>query len=194
METSVSLLERLRTQPNDADWQRLTDLYQPLILRWLRRLAPSLRYHDIEDLAQEVLQGLVRGLERFEWRGNGSFRGWLQSILSNKLKAHWRSLRNRPAPLHGEAAESQLAQFEDPQSELAQQWERDHHQHVVDRGLELIKEEFQPTTWQAFWLVTFDGLEAAGAAERLGISEGAVYTNASRVRKRLREEIQDLLG
>src|SRR5262245_54544620 len=130
METSVSLLERLRTRPNEADWQRLTDLYQPLILRWLRRLDPSFRHHDIEDLAQEVLHGLVQGLGRFERRGSGSFRGWLHAILSNKVKGHWRSLRNRPAPLNGDAGDSLLAQFEDSASDLAQQWERDHHQHV----------------------------------------------------------------
>lgn len=194
METSVSLLERLRTQPSEANWHRLTHLYHPLIREWLRRLGPSLRHHDMEDLTQDVLHGLVRGIERFEWRGEGSFRGWLRSVLANKLKGHWRSLRNRPPPLDEAAAAGTLLQFEDPSSDLARQWERDHQQHVVNKGLDLIKDEFQPTTWQSFLLVTFEGWEAAKAAAHLGISEGAVYTNASRVRKRLREEIQDLLA
>ena len=41
--TSASLLERLQTAgPGAADWQRLHDLYQPLIRVWLarRRSAP----------------------------------------------------------------------------------------------------------------------------------------------------------
>jgi hypothetical protein len=36
-ETPVSLLERLRSRPDDASWRRLVDLYTPLILSWLRR-------------------------------------------------------------------------------------------------------------------------------------------------------------
>ena len=34
METSASLLERLRTAPDGADWRRLDALYRPLIRRW----------------------------------------------------------------------------------------------------------------------------------------------------------------
>ena len=35
MQTSASLLERLRTAPDDVSWRRLDDLYRPLIRRWL---------------------------------------------------------------------------------------------------------------------------------------------------------------
>ena len=37
LETSVSLLDRLRHSPDAASWQRLVDLYAPLIQGWLRR-------------------------------------------------------------------------------------------------------------------------------------------------------------
>lgn len=33
METSASLLERLRSSLDEASWRRLNDLYQPLIRR-----------------------------------------------------------------------------------------------------------------------------------------------------------------
>ncbi len=36
-ETSTSLLSRLREQPDGAAWQRLVDIYTPLLQRWLVR-------------------------------------------------------------------------------------------------------------------------------------------------------------
>ena len=62
METSASLLERLRTAPDETAWRRLDDLYRPLIRRWLRR-DPSLG-DEAEDITQDVMAVLVRELPR----------------------------------------------------------------------------------------------------------------------------------
>src|SRR5262245_34154825 len=35
--TSASLLERLRTDPKSPAWQRMVEIYQPLIRAWLSR-------------------------------------------------------------------------------------------------------------------------------------------------------------
>jgi RNA polymerase sigma-70 factor (ECF subfamily) len=71
--TSLSLLERLRTAAAGAsDWQRLHDLYLPLIRSWLRRV-PGVG-DEADDLAQEVLVVLVRELPSFERGRVGAFR------------------------------------------------------------------------------------------------------------------------
>ncbi len=62
-ETSASLLERLRLEPDEASWRRLVDLYVPLLRGWLRRYA--LQPPDAEDLVQEVLAVVVRELPQF---------------------------------------------------------------------------------------------------------------------------------
>jgi hypothetical protein len=94
METSVSLLERLRTQPDEALWRRLDDLYRPLIRRWLLR-DPTLR-DEVQDLTQEVMVALVAALPGFHWERPGSFRRWLRQITVNRLKGFWRSRQYRP--------------------------------------------------------------------------------------------------
>ena len=49
--TSVSLLDRLKgAKPDDPDWRRLHDLYEPLIRRWIGRF-PGLDA-EADDLAQ----------------------------------------------------------------------------------------------------------------------------------------------
>src|SRR4051812_15465112 len=60
--TPLSLLERARARDADA-WGRLVALYRPLILYWCRRRGVS--GDDVEDVAQEVLAAVSRGLDGF---------------------------------------------------------------------------------------------------------------------------------
>ncbi|MCU0714438.1 MAG: sigma-70 family RNA polymerase sigma factor [Pirellula sp.] len=57
-ETSLSLLDRLRTSPENEGWNRLADLYAPLIRVWLRRY--DVQNSDAQDLIQEVLLSVSR--------------------------------------------------------------------------------------------------------------------------------------
>jgi len=57
-ETPVSLLERLREQPDPDAWRQFVALYTPLLQHWLHR--HGLQRQDIDDLVQEVLGVLVR--------------------------------------------------------------------------------------------------------------------------------------
>src|SRR5438067_1112906 len=94
-ETSASLLDRLRLQPDAASWQRLVALYTPLIRGWLRRQAAL--DQDADDLVQEVLAVLVRKLPEFRREPRpGAFRRWLRGITVNCLREHWRRCRGRP--------------------------------------------------------------------------------------------------
>ena len=50
---SLSLLTRLRHSPESAAWNRLVELYAPLIRAWLRKY--DVQDSDADDLVQEVL-------------------------------------------------------------------------------------------------------------------------------------------
>ena len=191
METSASLLERLRTSGDEAAWRRLDQLYRPLVLRWLLR-DPSLR-DDSDDLAQEVMAVLVRELPGFQRRRNGSFRRWLRTVTAHRVAAHYRSRQHRPRALGGAAEESPLAQLADCQSGLSRQWDREHDRYVLGRLLELIAPLFEPATLAAFRRVAVEGVEPARAAEELGLSLNAVLIAKSRVLSRLRQEAEGLI-
>ena len=49
------------------------------------------------------------------------------------------------------------------------------------RATELVRSEFEPTTWRACWEVTVQGRPASEVAQELGISVNAVYLAKSRV-------------
>lgn len=191
-ETSVSLLERLRFQPDDVSWQRLVDLYTPLLHDWLRRhlLQPS----DVDDLVQEVLAVVVRELPQFQHNQRpGAFRRWLRTILVHRLRDFWRSRQVRPLAIGDSDLGQLLEQLEDPHSGLSRLWDEEHDRHVIRRLLEVIEPEFTPSTWQAFRRVALEGKDEEAVAGELGLSVHAVFVAKSRVLCRLRREAEGLI-
>src|SRR5438270_675372 len=112
METSVSLLDRLAAAPGDDDWRRLCDLYQPLLRAWMARSGvPDV---DADDLSQDVLLVVFREIGGFSRRGTGAFRGWLRSILVNRVRDYFRSRRYRPSTIGDSAFLRRLEELESP--------------------------------------------------------------------------------
>jgi RNA polymerase sigma-70 factor (ECF subfamily) len=190
--TSASLLDRLRVGHDDAAWERLIDLYEPFIRRWLSDPALSA---DADDLTQDVLAVLVRELPRFDRRRLGSFRAWLRTVTVNRVREHRRRRRAglRERPDGGTDAADRLAQLADPASGLSRQWDADHDRHVAHKLLDLIEPEFSAPTWTAFRRQVVDGEKAAAVAAALGTTVNAVLLAKSRVLSRLREEAAGLL-
>ena len=71
---------------------------------------------------------------------------------------------------------------------------REHDEHVMAAVLRQIKARFEPTTWEAFRRHVLEGAPAAAVAEELSISLNSVLLARSRVLKRAREELGDLVG
>ncbi len=190
-ETPISLLERLRIQPDSASWKRFVDLYTPLIHNWLRRY--PMQPAEVDDLVQEVLAVVVRELPQFRHDlRRGAFRRWLRGVLVNRLRGYWRDHRLRP--LTGTAdGEDVLAQLEDPESSLSRRWDEEHDRHVAHRLLELVAPEFESATWQAFKLLVLEGHSTAEVAAQLNISANAARIAKSRVLSRLRQEMDGLI-
>jgi RNA polymerase sigma-70 factor (ECF subfamily) len=191
--TSLSLLDRLKgAGPDAAEWHRLEDIYLPLIRSWLSRV-PGLR-EEAEDLTQDVFVVLVRALPSFERQRHGSFRAWLRQVTTNRVRAYWKTSRKKAHGLGAGDGDNLLSQLEDPGSDLARQWDRDHDQHLLGKLLATVQPDFDPKTWQAFSRFTLGGLPAADVARELAISESAVIQAKFRVLKRLREEAGELMS
>ena len=191
-ETSLSLLDRLRHSPENESWNRLADLYAPLIRAWLRRY--DVQDSDANDLVQEVLLAVSKDLGKFEHRGQpGAFRGWLKAILINRLRKFWRARDRRPQPRGDSDIDVRLAQLDDPASEMSQIWNREHDQYVLRQLMALAEPHFEPNTWKAFCRVALDGAKPDVVAQEMGISRNAVVIAKCRVLSRLRQESVGLI-
>src|SRR6516165_5435545 len=190
-ETRQSLLLRAQTGEENA-WKDLTDLYRPLIIGWLRRQGVAAR--DLDDLSQEILLSVVKYLPSFEHSGRpGAFRSWLRTIVGSRTIDYWRASEPGTQASGAGDATAALQQIVDPHSDLNRRWDEEHDRYVLHCLLDLVAEEFEPATLQAFRRLTLDGVSGAEAAEELGLTVPAVYMAKSRVLKRIRQEAEGLI-
>lgn len=188
--TSLSLLARA-VQREAAAWERLVGLYSPLVFFWCRRsgLGPD----DSADVLQNVWQAVAGHLARFERQSDGAFRGWLWTITRNKLHDHFRRQQRQPAGAGGSTAQQLMSGIpeQEPESYLSASL-ADGSGDLLGRALEQIRHDFEPNSWQAFWLSAVEGQAARAIAERLQMSLDAVYQAKARILRRLREELAGL--
>lgn len=191
-ETPLSLLQRLRANSDEGSWQRLVDLYTPLLARWLRQAGVDAS--DADDLMQEVFVAVLRGMPTFQHnQQRGAFRCWLRTILVNRVRGYWSARRTKVHAAASAEASAALSCLEDPASDLSQMWDREHDAYLAQRILQLIEKDFLESTWQAFRRVVLDGDKPAEAAKELGLSVNAVLLAKSRVLRRARQEISGLI-
>jgi RNA polymerase sigma-70 factor, ECF subfamily len=192
--TSLSLLQRIRNG-EAAGWRRVVDLYAPLVQHWCRRW--GVQAADADDLVQEVFQAASLGIATFSHDRTGdTFRGWLHTIARHKAMDFWRRYEQRPDVFGGSEALVRMQQVPDTDSDTNAEDPQDADQisAVFHRALGLLRGEFEERTWQAFWRATVDGLSAPEVAAELGMTASAVRMAKSRVLRRLREELGDLVG
>jgi RNA polymerase sigma-70 factor (ECF subfamily) len=190
-ETRHSLLFRAQQGEENA-WKDLTGLYRPLIIGWLNR--QGVPAGDLDDLAQEVLLSVVKHLPTFQHSGRrGAFRSWLRTIVCSRTTDYWRAIDAGTRGQGGSGAITALQQITDPDSELNRQWDDEHDRYVVDCLLDLVVEEFEPATLQAFRRLAIDGASGAEVGKELGMAVDAVYAAKSRVLRRIRQLADGLI-
>ena len=188
--TRSTLLARAGRRDPEA-WSELVDLYGPLIAHWCQRC--GFDSHAVADCTQDVFSSVARSIAEFECQQGKSFRGWLWTITSNKVKDRLRSearfvqadggstaLRNL-----GEIADTNVVPEEEP-TEEGQIGE------LVARGLKQIRKEFAEKTWRMFERAVIDDIATAQVADEFGVSPATVRQSRSRILRRLRQQLGDL--
>ena len=188
--TSLSLLQRARSNDQSA-WSRLTNLYRPLVLFWCRQAhCPDA---EVEDVIQEVFAAVAASLGSFRHdRPRDSFRAWLRGITRNQVLMYFRRNQGRPQPEGGSDALGRLLDLADPLANCAEEEARQVSQ-WYRRAVEQVRGEFEERTWQMFWRAVIDGRPTAALAEELHVTPAAVRQAKSRVLRRLKQEMGELL-
>ncbi len=188
--TPLSLLERARARDEEA-WTRLVALYRPLVLFWCGR--GGVPAGDVEDVTQEVLTSVARHLVDFRRdRPGDTFQGWLRVLTRNQVLLYLRRNQGRPVAEGGSEAWQRLQNVPDV---LAgpQEGEETQMREAYQRALEQVSGEFEPDTWRAFWLTAIEGRSSAAVGGELGMSPAAIRQARSRVLRRIKEELGELL-
>ncbi len=186
--TNLSLLDRLRDSnlENDEAWRRFVEIYTPLLLQWSLRL--SVPISDRIDLVQDTLAKLLIAIKRYRREDQKSFRSWLYIVLKNTWLDTLRSRRTKEV---GSANTLPEPAINDPLDEWT---EREYYDYVLRRIQQLVMADFPESSQRAFQMYVLDEQSPQDVATELGLSVNAVYLVRSRILKRIREELYEVIN
>ncbi|MCA8997323.1 MAG: sigma-70 family RNA polymerase sigma factor [Planctomycetaceae bacterium] len=185
--TSKSLLHRLVSENHHAAWDHFVRLYTPLLFFWAQNTM-GLRREEAEDLIQDLLIHLMNKMPEFEYNEAQSFRGWLRAILLNRCRDYYREKRRLPGNL-----DSGLLRNEHVSDNVQMFTDQEYHSYLARRALEIMKNDFEETSWKTCWMRVVEGKSAKEVALSLGVTENTVHLAKSRIIRRLRENLDGLL-
>lgn len=91
----------------------LVELYAPLVNHWCRR--SDLPPEDAADVFQEVFGSVAASIFSFQRdRPGDTFRGWLRTVTTNKIRDHFRRQQDKKEAEGGTGAQMCLAEIPDP--------------------------------------------------------------------------------
>jgi RNA polymerase sigma-70 factor (ECF subfamily) len=162
-----ALIERVRGGDREAGAQLYTRFYTDVLALLLARTSGD--RHLAADLAQETFTKALYRLDRFEWRGPGSFRGWLARIAVNTFRDHVRSAAERH---HGGYELPERPDEDDSTAPDA----------VIERDLDTVRDDaerilgqLKPDHQLVLRWTLGEGRPVAEVAAELGRSEAAVH-------------------
>jgi RNA polymerase sigma-70 factor, ECF subfamily len=184
--TATDLLAAAKRLDPQA-WQELVDRYSWQIVRWCRH--EGLSTDDVPDVLQAVLLRVVQRLGEFRKDGRtAAFRRWLRAVTRSQVAEFRRRAAKQPRGDGGSSAQRRFLAVPEESSTveggprlnllLERFWM------LVDR----LEETFEPSTWQAFWLTTFENLNSTEVAQILNMTPAAVRLAKARVVRRIRTE------
>jgi RNA polymerase sigma-70 factor (ECF subfamily) len=175
-----ALVERFR-QGDDSVFDRIVAQHAAEIAALANRLLgwPG----DVDDVVQEVFVAAWVGLKKF--RGEASLRTWLFTITVNKCRRHRLRRLRRLRAVTLDAAEALESR------------ERGGDRAVMDqetfarvrRAIQMLPQKYR----EIVALRYLQGLEAEEICQLLGITANAMQVRLNRARKRLKEQLGDLL-
>lgn len=172
-----------------VQWSRLVETFGPIVYRWCR--TSGVAETDAPDVVQEVFSSVARGISRFQpQKESGSFRSWLATITRNRVRDHFRKLAGGQRAEGGTEAFDRLQQKADSLDESIDG--ESINSPLVRQVLKSVEIEFEPATWQAFWMTTIENRSASQVAENTGLSVASVYQAKSRVLRKLRKRLSEL--
>lgn len=180
METSPSLLLRIRNPQDQASWQLFTEIYTPVILRFLLRR--GLQATDAADVAQEILVEVSKCICDFDYDAKaGRFRDWLYRVTQRQLYRFWR--RQKPT--------QELVEV-DIEAVVDAEFIDILHRQILEVAMDRVRAEVEPKTWQVFQATWIENRPASEVALQMNMTIDLVYSAKARFLRRLEVEVCQL--
>lgn len=192
--TRISLLHAIQSGRGTEAWELFCARYQPRIAAWCARWGGSAE--DAEDVVQETLLLVFRNIVDFQYNPSLSFRAWLKTVarrVSMDAAERERRFRKPPVPL-GQTRPDLVA--ESPHEIAAGEYnallDQIADQELLNLAAHHTRQRVSPLVWQCYERAELLHEPRDRVAAALGISDGFLRVNISRVRQMIRDEASRL--
>ena len=179
--TSHSLLDRLKSTSSSSDWDTFVEIYRPFILSQLNRF--GIAGADAEDICQDSLTQVFKAIGGFDHNGRiGAFRNWLRTIVRQRISRYLSNPKSKNGPA-ASISPDEIA----IENTLAVHWDKEHDQYVLNKLMQLISKDFTETSWRSFHRIVIGSEDPKVVAQSMSLTLNSVMISKSRIMRRLRE-------
>jgi RNA polymerase sigma factor (sigma-70 family) len=194
IETSDSLLSRLRTDNAHEAWQVFFDAYWGAILRYGQKV--GLNQDQAEEVLQDTMVALIRVLPEFAYdRRKGRFRNFLLTIVHRRAMCVLERSSRQRSLVWTDALEEKLSclsgENDGPDHEALLRW-RDS---LLEEALRRLRDDprLGENTFGVFEAYVIQRQPVEEVARKFGVSENAVYQVRNRLLRRLKMDVGMLM-
>ena len=154
-----------------------------------RLLSTCMRYADDRDDAEDVLQnGFIKVFKNINnYKGDGSFEGWIKRIIVNTAIDSYRRKKIRPVVTDTDLTDRVGGQMEDELED-----ESVYEKVPINKVMEAVQ-KLSPAYKAVFNLYVMEGYNHNEISEALGISVGTSKSNLSKARFNLKKMLTPLI-
>jgi|GEM_PF-1336838 len=176
-------IQAIRDSRRSPDFPKVAESLGAALFPWFVR--KGLSQLDAEERSWDTIENIFLRIDRFEWRGNGSFRAWCARLAAN-VRADWlRSLmRFNARPVDGE----QLDRLAD------QHFSTEFVDMDPDGPVQLAFSRLSDNERQIIELQIFRGWSHKEIGDELGISEDTSRQQAKRAKDKLKSYLRPVFS
>jgi RNA polymerase sigma-70 factor (ECF subfamily) len=179
-------LLHIRDHSDSGAWSTFDAVYRPMLQRFAqaRGLSPA----DAEEIAQQCLTTVADRIAEFSYDPQkGRFKGWLRTLVNNRVRNLLRDRREQ----QGQTADFADAQQREPSPDEAfdRVWMEEHLWHCLRE----LRSEVEETTFRAFQAYVIEQRPIADVCAELKLTPNNVYTIKWRLTERVAARMRELL-
>jgi len=185
--TRLSLLLRIK-DPRDAEaWAEFDSIYRPMLYRFAK--ARLLTDDEAQDVVQFCMAAIHRHIGHFDYEPRkGRFKGWLRTIVANRVKNLARARRDQPGK--SDDFRRQQTRERTPEEEFDQVWMEEH----LRTALSQVREDVTEKSFIAFQRYVIDEEPLDQVCGDLKVTKDQLYKIKWRLTRKLRERMTELVG
>ena len=183
--TRASLLIRIKDSSDATAWTDFDAIYRPMLIRFAA--SRGLDRGAAEEIAQQCMVTISDHIKGFDYDPKkGRFKGWLRTMVGNRVRNHFRDRREKGAESH----DFQRDQYRElsPDEAFDKIWLEEHLRHCLHR----VRAEEGDAAFLPFQAYALEQRPVEEVCGEFGVSANQLYKLKWRLTQSLAQKMKEI--